>query len=103
MKILLILFISLFFLGCSEKQEILTETIVKKEFVYVNKCDFILNSEILKTNTIKIPILKDNSEEELKKVKEYILNLSNENLILKDKIKIIELIYLNYEKCLKNS
>ena len=100
--LIIIIIISVSFQGCSQK-DIITKTLIKKEFVYVDKCIINLDKEIFKTTKIELPVLKDNSEKELNKVKEYILNLLAKNKELENNLSSIEEIYKNYEICKKNT
>lgn len=94
----MIIIISISIQGCSQK-DIITKTLIKKEFVYVDKCVINLDKEIFKTTKIELPVLKNNSKEELNKVKKYILNLLSKNKELENNLKAIEEIYTNYEIC----
>ena len=96
MKYILILGLILFFTGCSSKEP---ELIVKKEYVFINACDFILPEFLVYSQKVEIPELKDNSEKELVKVKTFITKLINSDLDHKNKLKTIENLYLEYRKC----
>ena len=91
---MLVVCILLFFNGCAQK-----EYIYKKEFIELQTCKIVIPEFLMNQDEIKIPSLKDNSEEELNKVKSFIKDVLQKRE--DDKVKFIKIkeLYEQFLNC----
>ena len=94
MKYFLLLVVCLGFVGCSQK-----ELLVKKEYIEIQSCKIVIPDFLLEQKEVLVPVLKDNSEAELVKVKQFIVGLLDERE--NDRIRFLKIkeIYHNFRSC----
>ena len=97
-KFLLAILAVFIFSGCSQK-----ELIVKKEYIEIQTCKIVIPEFLTIQTEVNIPKLKDNSPEEMLKVKKYIQDLLNERET--DRIKFLKIkeLYEQFLNCSLNS